>query len=93
MNAEGIICDTQECLTVLFEAGQEPENYDPCMTNKMINGQQMTVTWHVDNLKMSHKSALEIIKFIVYIEKLYGIKIMFMIIWGWILTTQRRETK
>ena len=24
--------------------------YDPCVANKMINGSQMTVTWHVDDL-------------------------------------------
>jgi hypothetical protein len=29
--------------------------YDPCIANKMINGQQMTICWHVDNLFISHK--------------------------------------
>jgi hypothetical protein len=28
--------------------------YDPCVANKVIGGQQMTVIWHVDNLKVSH---------------------------------------
>jgi hypothetical protein len=28
--------------------------YDPCVANKMINGKQMTVGLHVDNLKVSH---------------------------------------
>ena len=28
--------------------------YDPCVANKMINGKHMTVTWHVDDLKISH---------------------------------------
>ena len=28
--------------------------YDPCMANKVINGSQFTITWHVDNSKMSH---------------------------------------
>ena len=26
--------------------------YDPCVANKMANGSQMTVTWHVDDLKI-----------------------------------------
>jgi hypothetical protein len=28
--------------------------HDACVANKMINGKQMTVCWHVDDLKMSH---------------------------------------
>ena len=28
--------------------------YDPCVANKIINGTQMTVIWHVDDLKISH---------------------------------------
>ena len=29
--------------------------YDPCAENKMVNGHQMTIFWHLDDLKMSHK--------------------------------------
>lgn len=28
--------------------------YDPCVANRIINGKQHTVTWHVDDLKSSH---------------------------------------
>ena len=31
--------------------------YNPCVANKMVNGLQMTVTWHVDDLKISHKDS------------------------------------
>ena len=31
--------------------------YDPCVANKIINGKQMTVTWHVDNRKISQHQA------------------------------------
>ena len=27
--------------------------YDPCIANATINGKQMTITWHVDDLKVS----------------------------------------
>ena len=27
--------------------------YDPCVANKTVNGKQMTVCWHVDDLKVS----------------------------------------
>ncbi len=30
-------------------------DYDPCVANKIDNWTQMTVTWHVDDLKVSHK--------------------------------------
>jgi len=29
-------------------------NYDQCVTNKIINGKQCTIIWHVDDLKISH---------------------------------------
>ena len=28
--------------------------YDPCVANKMIDGQQMTICYHVDRFKFSH---------------------------------------
>ena len=28
--------------------------YDKCMANKMIDGKQCTVAWHVDDNKISH---------------------------------------
>ena len=28
--------------------------YDPYVANMMINGKQMTITWHVNKLKISH---------------------------------------
>jgi hypothetical protein len=38
----------------LEEIGFKVNPYDPCVANRMINGKQHTVTWHVDNLKSSH---------------------------------------
>ena len=38
----------------LQEWGFEPNPYDSCVVNKMINGKQCTVGWHVDDLKISH---------------------------------------
>jgi hypothetical protein len=37
--------------------------YDPCVANKVINGEQMTVCWHVDDLKVSHMEPAEVTKF------------------------------
>jgi hypothetical protein len=31
--------------------------YDPCVANKVVKGKQLTITWHVDDLKVSHVRA------------------------------------
>ena len=38
----------------LEEWGFEQNPYDPCTMNKMVNGKQLTIVWHVDDLKISH---------------------------------------
>ena len=48
----------------------------------------MTVTWHVDDLKISHKDKKEVSKFIIALSRIYGDKISvhrgkFMITSGW----------
>ena len=30
--------------------------YDGCVANKVVNGKQVTICFHVDNCKISHKS-------------------------------------
>jgi hypothetical protein len=52
--------------------GFELNPYDPCVANKMVNGQQLTVSWHVDNLKASHKDPKVIDQFIQWIKDTYG---------------------
>eukprot|EP00804_Cyclotella_cryptica_P008705 CCRYP_018534-RA/>CCRYP_018534-RA protein AED:0.44 eAED:0.44 QI:0/-1/0/1/-1/0/1/0/198 len=47
-------------------------DYDPCIANKMVNGTQMTVVWHVDDLEVSHKDRNEITKLLIYLGKIYG---------------------
>ena len=34
--------------------------YDPCVVNATIESHQMMVTWHVDDLKVSHKDPCQI---------------------------------
>ena len=38
----------------LTSVGYEINPYDPCVANKMINGKQMTICWHVDDLSLGH---------------------------------------
>ena len=39
----------------LSEWGFKENPYDACTMNKMIDGEQATIVWHVDDLKISHK--------------------------------------
>jgi hypothetical protein len=56
----------------LIADGFELNPYDPCVANKMVNGKQMTVCWHVDDLKVSHVDGLELTKFVLKLAKIYG---------------------
>ena len=38
----------------LTEVGFKIDPYDPCIANKMIYGQQITICYHVDNFKLIH---------------------------------------
>jgi hypothetical protein len=49
--------------------------FDPCVANANINGKQMTVCWHVDDLKVSHMDEFEITKFADYLVGIYGDKL------------------
>ncbi|EJK60825.1 hypothetical protein THAOC_18763, partial [Thalassiosira oceanica] len=46
--------------------------YDPCVANKMINGKQMTIGWHVDDCKVSHVEEAEVDKLIARFRDMYG---------------------
>ncbi len=46
--------------------------YDPCVANKTVNGHQLTVIWHVDDLKISHVEQSEVTKFIDWLGTKYS---------------------
>jgi hypothetical protein len=46
--------------------------YNPCVTNKMVNGKQFTITWHIEDLKLSHMDDKEVNKMIVWLKGIYG---------------------
>ena len=57
---------------LIDEWGFTPNKYDDCVVNKTVNGQQMTVVWHVDDLKVSHVDAREVEKFVQQMEETFG---------------------
>ena len=52
--------------------GYKVNPYDPCVANKIINGKQHTITWHVDDLKSSHVDSKVNDEFHKWLQKEYG---------------------
>ena len=42
------------------------------MVNKIIDGKQMTIAWHVDDLKVSHHDPAKIDELTKYLALIYG---------------------
>jgi hypothetical protein len=45
--------------------------YDPCVANKMIEGDQMTICFHVDDCKLSHRKSKVMDRMIEYLRQEY----------------------
>ncbi len=79
MIAEGSIWNDEECIAFLQKAGGriakhgfEINPYDPCVANKMVNGSQTTIRWHVDDLMISHLKQEDIMQVVQQIKDIYG---------------------
>ena len=46
--------------------------YDRCIPNKMIDGKQCTIAWHVDDNKVSHVSKEVVHEIMEMLEKHFG---------------------
>ena len=64
------------------ELGFELNPYDPCVANKVINGQQCTIVWHVDDLKMSHTQQEVLDEIIEKLTSKYGNEKGLSVQWG-----------
>ena len=49
--------------------------YDPCVANKMVEGSQMTVVWHVDDMKISHVKKKCVDEMIEWSKSMYEDKV------------------
>ena len=58
----------------LKNMGFEVNLYDPCVANKMVDGKQMTICWHVDDLNVSHVEKSAVSALALKLVKLYGPK-------------------
>jgi hypothetical protein len=57
---------------VLVSWGFVVNPYDWCVMNKMINGKQCTVLWHVDDLKISHVDPAVVTNVLNHLDQEFG---------------------
>jgi hypothetical protein len=62
----------RKLVSELQEMGFEINPYNPCVANKTVNGTQMTIRWHVNDLMISHLSQDEIMKVVQGIKDIHG---------------------
>jgi hypothetical protein len=60
----------------LQEWGFEINPYDFCVANKIINGKQCTIVWHVDDLKISHVDSRAVTTILNLLDAKYGQEIV-----------------
>ena len=52
--------------------GFVPNRYDSCVVNKKVDGKQLTMAWHMDDLKVSHEEERVLDEFIAMMEEEFG---------------------
>ena len=55
----------------LKSLGYEINPYDPCIANKNINGKQMTICWHVDDLFVGHEDPTDVTDLLRWLANRY----------------------
>lgn len=65
----------KKLLSDLKNMGFTMNPYDPCVVNKTVNGSQLTIRWHVDDLMISHKDQSVISDIMSKLKKIYGMNL------------------
>ena len=55
----------------LRSIGFDLNPYDPCVANKIVDGHQMTVCWHVDDLLIGHKNRDAVTRLTRWLQRRY----------------------
>ena len=61
----------KKLLKDLQSYGFELNPYDPCVVNKTINGEQCTIVWWVDDLKISHYNPQVVDEIVAWLKETY----------------------
>jgi hypothetical protein len=62
----------KKLLRDLEDLGFVVNPYDSCVANTTINGKKFTITWHVDDLKLSHVDIEAVDEMISWLKSIYG---------------------
>jgi hypothetical protein len=54
--------------------GFEINSYDPCVANQMVDGAQMTIYWHAENLNIFHRDEEMVDAFAINMAEMFGPK-------------------
>ena len=57
---------------LIDELGYKANPYDSCVVNKIVNGKQCTIIWHVDDLKISHVEQDVLEELVTKLQNRYG---------------------
>jgi hypothetical protein len=68
----GAILFYEKLTKQLEEWDYEPNCYDQCTFNKMVNGSQITIQFHVDEFKISHRDQSVINEVLLDLNKQFG---------------------
>jgi hypothetical protein len=78
-NWKGSLWNDEKCFTILPKVGCRSyifgftiNPYDPCVTNKIVDGHQLTFCWHVDDLLIGHAKPDTVTLFLTWIAKRYN---------------------
>ena len=66
----------------LVDMGFEINPYDRCVANKLIEGKQCTILWHVDDIKVSHCSARIVTGVVKELQQEYGKETLLTVLRG-----------
>ena len=55
----------------LISIGFKMNPYDPCAANKIVHGKQMTLCWHVDDMKVSHFETKRVDDMVKWLRMMY----------------------
>jgi hypothetical protein len=61
----------RKCVKSLLDIDFVINPYDPCVANKMIEGDQMTICFHVDYCKLGHRKTKVMYRMIEYLRQEY----------------------
>ena len=70
----GVVLFFNKLKGILVDIGFKLKEYDECIFNKMINGDQFTIQIHVDSLKLLHVQQDELNKIIDQLNDVFGSK-------------------